>query len=190
MSLLTICQTAAEEIGFTAPTSIIGNTEATAVRLRRLADRTGKDLSKKDWDLLLKEYTFSTTASEPQYALPSDYRSIAPATVWNQTTDMPLYRISRDCWAYEQSATTASYHDQFRMFGDDSGPSKVYDYTDPVSGGNDLLPVLQQELADGHWRNHRTVGIRRRRRRDDLRRRFDDAGRYLAATEVTGPAIS
>jgi hypothetical protein len=122
MSLLTICQTAAEEIGFDAPSSIIGNTDATAVRLHRLADRTGKTLAKKDWDLLLKEYTFSTVAAEPQYALPSDYRSMAHDTAWNQNTNQPLWRVSRSCWAYEKSSISATYDDRFRLFGDDAGP--------------------------------------------------------------------
>lgn len=123
MSLLTICQTAAEEIGFDAPSSIIGNSEASAVRLLRLADRTGKTLAKKNWDLLLKEYTFSTTASEPQYALPSDYRSMASDTAWNQTSNQPMWRISQSCWAYEKSSVSSTYDDRFRLFGDDASPS-------------------------------------------------------------------
>jgi hypothetical protein len=122
MSLLDICQDAAEEIGFDAPSTIIGNTDPTAIRLLRLAHRTGAILAKKSWELLIKEATFDTTASEPQYNLESDYRSLVPDTIWNQTTDQPVYKISNTQWSYEKSAMTGAYEDRFRLLGDDAGP--------------------------------------------------------------------
>ena len=123
MSLLDICQNAAEEIGFDAPTTIIGNTDPTAIRLLRLSHRTGSILAKKTWELLIKEETFSTSAGEPQYDLPSDYRSLVPGTIWNQTTDQPVYKISPRQWSYEKSASTGAFEDRFRMLGDDTAPS-------------------------------------------------------------------
>jgi hypothetical protein len=75
------------------------------------------------WDLLLKEYTFSTVIGEPQYALPSDYRSMATGTIWNQNSNMRLMRVSSGEWAYEKSSLVSTYDDRFRLFGDDSGPS-------------------------------------------------------------------
>lgn len=123
MSLLTICQDAAEEVGFDAPSTIIGNTDPTAIRLLRLAHRTGSVIAKKNWDLLIKEYTFNTSASEPQYDLPSDYRSMVNRTMYNQTTDQPLFKISPDGWAYEKTMSTGAYEDRFRLFGNDTSPS-------------------------------------------------------------------
>lgn len=123
MSLLTICQNAAKEIGFDAPSSIIGNTDPTAVRLLRLATRVGNILSTKNWHILIKPYTFTTTASEPQYALPSDFRSFVNNTAWNQTTDQPIYMISPSQWSYEKSAVTTSFYDRSRLLGDDASPS-------------------------------------------------------------------
>lgn len=122
MSLLDICQDAAEEVGFDAPSSVIGNTDPTAVRIFRLANRTGTILAKKPWELLIKTTTFNTVADEPQYALASDYRSMIPDTIWNQTTDQPIYTISDRQWSYEKSAMTGAYEDRFRLLGDDSGP--------------------------------------------------------------------
>jgi hypothetical protein len=123
MSLLTICQDAAEEIGFDTPSSIISNTDPTAVRLLRLAHRTGAILAKKPWHLLIKTHSFSTVAGEPQYALPSDYRSLVANTIWNQTTDQAVYIISPVMWSYEKSVNTSAYQDMFRLLGDDAGPS-------------------------------------------------------------------
>ena len=71
MSLLTICQNAAEEIGLNKPSTIIGNTNATAVRLLRHATRTGAVMAKKNWHELIKTVTFSTADGEPQQALPA-----------------------------------------------------------------------------------------------------------------------
>jgi len=122
MSLLDICQDAAEEVGFDAPATIIGNNDPTAVRILRLAHRTGAILAKKPWELLIKEYTFSTSAGEPQYDLPDDYRSLVPGTIFNQTTDQPVYKISPRQWSYEKSGNTGAYEDRFRLLGDDEGP--------------------------------------------------------------------
>lgn len=136
MSLLEICQDAAEEVGFDAPASIIGNSDPTAIRLLRLAHRTGAILAKKSWDLLIKEATITTSSGEPQYALPSDYRSVIPNTMWNQTTDQPVFKISAQCWSYEKSNVTSTFYDRFRLLGDDAGPSigaKVTIHPTPAS---------------------------------------------------------
>lgn len=122
MTLLTMCQNAAEEVGFSAPATIIGNTDATAVRLFRHAARTGAIMAKKNWQELIKTHSFSTSASEPQYALPSDYRSMIPGTMWNQTTDTEIFLISPRRWSYEKSVVTSNYYDRYRLLGDDSGP--------------------------------------------------------------------
>ena len=122
MTLKTMCQNAADEIGIKKPTTIYGNTDATAVRLYRQAIRVGKLLAKKNWHELMKAATFSTSASEPQYDLESDYRSMVPDTIWNQTTDRQIFLISPQVWSYEKSVTTATFDDRFRLMGDDANP--------------------------------------------------------------------
>lgn len=123
MTLLTICQDAAEEIGFDTPSTIIGNTDPTAVRLLRLAHRTGAILAKKSWHLLIKPHSLSTSSGEPQYSLPTDYRSLVPNSIWNQTTDQAIYMISPTCWSYEKSSGVSAFQDRFRLMGDDAAPS-------------------------------------------------------------------
>jgi hypothetical protein len=123
MSLLTICQDVADEIGLDKPTSIIGNSENTATRLYRQCVRTGTMLAIKNWHLLIKPYTFSTVADEPQYALPSDWRSFVNNTAWNQTKARIIYIISPQHWAYEKSYVVSTFNDQYRLMGDDAAPS-------------------------------------------------------------------
>ena len=123
MTLLTICQTAAEEVGFTAPSTIISNTAATATRLKRIASRVGKTMAKKNWHELIKPHTFSTSASEPQYDFPTDFRSLLHDTTWNLTTDKRIWIMSPQHWSYEKSAMVTTIDDQMRFLGDDTAPS-------------------------------------------------------------------
>lgn len=122
MTLLTVCQNVADEIGIKKPTSVISSTDATTVRIYRQAVRVGTVLAKKNWHELMKEHSFSTSAAEPQYDFPSDYRSMIPDTAWNQTTDKQIILISPTFWSYEKSVTTATFEDRFRLMGDDAGP--------------------------------------------------------------------
>jgi len=123
VTLLSICQNTAKEIGITSPSTIAGNTNATAVRLLALANRTGTSLAKKQWEELIKTHSFSTSASEPQYSLPSDYRAMVNDTAWNQTTNQQIFMISPQRWSYEKSSGVSAYQDRYRLLGDDSGPS-------------------------------------------------------------------
>lgn len=85
MSLLTVAQAVAEEVGLPAPSSIIGSNDKTAKQLLRLINRSGKRLAKKNWTILQKENTFSTVASTASYSLPSDYDRLLDGTIWDRT---------------------------------------------------------------------------------------------------------
>jgi hypothetical protein len=122
MTLLTICQDVADEVGLDQPASIIGNSENTAVRLYRQAVRTGTMLGIKNWHLLIKPHTFSTSDGEPQYSLPSDWRSFVLNTAYNQTTDQQIFIISPSLWSYEKTVNVSTFDDRFRLLGNDSGP--------------------------------------------------------------------
>lgn len=65
MSLLTICTNVANDLALSAPTSIVGNTDETAIRLLAQAQRAGQSLAKKPpygWLAMQREYTFTTSA--------------------------------------------------------------------------------------------------------------------------------
>ncbi len=123
MSLLTVCQNVANEIGIGAPNSVINNTEDTAQRLLRIATKEAFMLSLLQWDFLIKPSTITTVINEPQYSLPADYRSLVPDTLWNETTDQKVYPISARDWGYEKVVPTSNFYDRVRMLGNDSGPS-------------------------------------------------------------------
>ena len=149
MSLLTICQDVADEIGLDKPSSIIGNTENTAVRLYRQCVRTGTMLAIKNWHLLIKAYTFTTTASEPQYSLPSDWRSFVLNTAYNRTTDKQIFIISPSLWAYEKTTNISTFDDRFRLMGDDTAPSVGRKFT--IHPTPEAVETIYYEYYSKNW---------------------------------------
>lgn len=88
MTLLTICQDAADEIGIDRPTAVIGSSQPAVQKLLRYANKAGVVLSKKvAWQALRKERTFTSVASETQTSiLPSDFDRMVPETFWNRSS--------------------------------------------------------------------------------------------------------
>ncbi len=85
MSLLTICQNAANNIGIAAPATIIGNSDPGARRLLQMARREGQVLSTRtDWVALVAEHVFISDGTS-DYQLPEDFRSLVNDTMWDRT---------------------------------------------------------------------------------------------------------
>lgn len=117
MSLLTLCQTVAEECGYGVPASIVGNTDDTAIQLLALANKAGKALAKKPWQALQSEHTFSTVAGTETYVLPSDYGWYTNNTAWDATNYWQLRgSLSAADWrAYKNGVVNASPRTLFRV---------------------------------------------------------------------------
>ena len=95
MTLLTICQDAANEIGIPSPSAVIGSVDTTVIQLLAAANREGKNLvSGYDWQTLVKEETHTTIAAESQGAMTtiaSDFLRFSNDTMWNRTTNRKFY---------------------------------------------------------------------------------------------------
>lgn len=87
MTLLTILQDAAQEVGVYPPTTVIGNTDPAIQKMLRQAQRVGSDLmARGTWEVLRTQQTFNATAGEQQLnALPSDLDRIIAETFWDRT---------------------------------------------------------------------------------------------------------
>ncbi len=147
MSLLSICQGALSEIGeFEIPPFIVGNPNQTAVQILHLAQREGRELSRRHgWQALVKERTFVTTASELQAgALPADFRHIVSATWWDRTHAWPLFGpASAPQWQELKSGSVGQgVRRWFRMRGD-----ALLLYPTPVTGGDSIV----FEYVSDHW---------------------------------------
>jgi len=92
MTLQTILQDVADEIGIKRPSTFVGNTgDSNAVRLLAQAKAEIRVLRRDaEWTELLKVHTFTTSNGTVKYDLPSDFRSFVNATWWDRTEDWPL----------------------------------------------------------------------------------------------------
>ncbi|MGC3959570.1 MAG: hypothetical protein QM813_16970 [Verrucomicrobiota bacterium] len=117
MTLLSVCQAVAGNAGFAVPSTIVGNTDDTAVILLRLANRAGMTLARKPWSELQTEYAFSTVASTASYALPSDYGWFINDTAWDRTNYWNIRgSLSPQMWQiYKSGLAAASPRSRFRV---------------------------------------------------------------------------
>jgi hypothetical protein len=121
LSLLTICQNAADEIGIGRPNTVYGNTDRTSRRLLRAANRAGKALARLPWPVLRKEATFTSVATETQTsAVPSAWARFVDRTFWNRTLVRPLAGpYSPQEWQRIKARSTAGLTDNFTYRGTD-----------------------------------------------------------------------
>lgn len=131
MSLLTICQAAASSSGFSVPLVIVGNNDATAVLLLSLINKSGKALARKPWQVLQKEYAFSTVVSQSDYTLPADYGWFQNDTCWDRSNYWQLRgSLSPQEWqVYKSGIQTTTPRNRFRVKGNllviDPTPSAI-----------------------------------------------------------------
>jgi len=165
MTLLTIVKTALNEIGSTeVPSTVVGNENETAKQSLALANRALRETAKRTkWELLTRTETITTVASQAEYDLPSDFKSIHNQTMWNTSQRRPTQAVTPQAWSFLQAFTDVSgiiLH--YRIFRDPSGNGqKVQFFPTPGAGqvityeyvSNGLVQsaagVLQEEfLAD------------------------------------------
>lgn len=110
MSLLSICQDAVQEIGITAPTTIVNNQDTNAKQLLRMANKESEILSQfGEWQILKKEHTFTLVTSDQDYALPADYRWIVPSSTWNRDNKrIVISPVTSAEWQFLKGWTTIS----------------------------------------------------------------------------------
>jgi len=122
MTLLSIVQDAASEIGVPAPTTVIGSLDETAVQLLRLANRQGKHLAQRyNWEAITKEATFTTVATESQglvTAAASDFGRFVNNTMYDRTaTKRVIGPLSEAEWQRDQALNAVPVDPTFRIRG-------------------------------------------------------------------------
>ena len=124
MTLLTICQNVAEDIGIPSPTTVVGNTDRQIVQLLQIAQREGRDLaSRYGWTDLIKENTFTlSTSSQDQGLLNSavvsdgDFDYVINDTMWNRTDTLPIPgSLSPRYWQTLQSFVVTAPYLRYRI---------------------------------------------------------------------------
>lgn len=156
MTLLSICQNAANNVGVGAPSSIISSTDPGAVRLLQMARRTARSLAlKANWVALTAEYVFIANGTS-DYTLPSDYRSLVADTLWDRSRYWQMRgALSPQDWqAYKSSvAGAASIERRWRIripSGGVAGEAAVFSI-DPAIGSTDTSSQFVFEYVSKNW---------------------------------------
>jgi hypothetical protein len=95
MSLLSIVQQACGQLNIVQPSAVVTSTDLQDKQLLALAKVGGKELARRlDWQILMKEGTFSTAATETQVSVMTatfaDFARICNHTMWNRTQSRPV----------------------------------------------------------------------------------------------------
>lgn len=141
MSLLTICQDAADRLGIVRPSSVVGSTDQQTLRILGYAQEEGKSLQKDyAWQVLVKEASFTATATETQSsAIPSDFDRFMDDTFYNRTRKRPVYGpLNSHDWSFSKAVVANVLIESFRQRGSTSdilltptptaGDSYYYEY--------------------------------------------------------------
>lgn len=131
---------------YTVPSTIVGNTDPTAVRCLALANRAGRSIAlDHTWQVLLTSHTFPTVNGTTNYALPSDFHRFANITQWDQTNDEQLRGpVSAAEWNYLQQSSVSvgsPFYSYFRIAGD-----RFYIYPTPTSAR-----TIGYDYYSKHW---------------------------------------
>jgi hypothetical protein len=140
MSALTIVQDAMGRLGLQQPSVLFSSTDQQVIQFRSLLNQEGKTLTDAgDWVELQTQWEFSTVATAIQTsAIPSDFDHILNGSMWDRTSDRPVYGpLNAQEWQREKAGPTfTSVYYAFRIRGTDmlftptpaSGLSVFYEY--------------------------------------------------------------
>jgi hypothetical protein len=112
-------------------------------RLLTCSKREGRELAElHDWTVLQSLHTFTTVASQEEYALPTDYLRLIRDTEWDRAQSRPLIGpISTQSWESIKSSSLGSGV-AFRRFRIAKGAStlarKIYVEPTPAANGDTL----------------------------------------------------
>lgn len=135
MTLLSICQDAADEVQIPRPAALAGSSAPDAQRFVRYANKVANALMKRHpWQVLRKEQAFTGVAgSEQTNILPDDFDRFIPETFWNRSASkLAVGPIDPVRWNGLKSGTYSGSQQLFIYRG-----SAVY-FVPDLSGGESL----------------------------------------------------
>lgn len=122
MSLLTICQDAADQIGIERPQVVFGGLQSNEQLLLRLANKVGRHLAAiADWPALRSEAVLAASGGTVQAnAIPADFLRFIPETFWNRAVPAlvsgPVGAVE---WARLEAVSTEGLRQRFTRRGSD-----------------------------------------------------------------------
>ena len=153
--ILNILQSAALEIGVTAPTSGVNSSDLQAKQLLALLIREGREIRNiVYWPQLTKEWTFALVDGQANYALPGDFERFDFRTMWNRGNHWELTGpLSPQEWQWRKSGIVSSGPRQrFRI----KGCADNEFFIDPTPGSSDASLLMVYEYQSSNWLRPKT----------------------------------
>lgn len=124
MTLLSIVQDAADEIGIPPPQTVVENTDPNVTQLLRMVTRHGRWLlARHDWQDLLDEGRLTATGAEDEGSMATitqdtEWLYVVPGTMFNRTQNKPIHGpMTPAQWQREQATTGSLLDSHFRIRG-------------------------------------------------------------------------
>jgi hypothetical protein len=135
MTLLSLVQNVADEVGAQRPTAVYNSSDQTAKRLFQACKKECEFLVRRyAWSALRREATISTVASTGDYALESDFHRMLDETVWDATEYWPMHgSLTPQQWQNVKRSTIARpvNRRRFRLMWDGTTKTRRI-FIDPV----------------------------------------------------------
>lgn len=133
MSLLTIINRVQALVNLPITSTVYTNTGESQKQLLAMCNMAGDILMRDhDWQALVTETSFTTTATEQQtgHTLPTDLERIINETLYNRTTTDPVYGpLSSQSWQAQKAFGTVLTWSQYRLRG-----NSIWMYPSPSAG--------------------------------------------------------
>lgn len=146
MTIKTVIQDAAREVGLPVPATIIDNDDENVAQMLRLATMEGRELvSQFDWSFLVNEKTFTAVAQKIQTsAVPTDFKRFINGTFFNRSRKRDVVGpLTPEEWQQQVSLTSTNVVDAFRYVG-----GNIWMVPDPTAGDTMVFEYISKNWID------------------------------------------
>lgn len=128
MNVLTIVETALDELGMPYPAALTSTTDPTQRQCKALLYAASRFLrSQRTWAQLKKKHSVTLANGRYQYPLPADYYAALPNTQWDENNDWRLIGPLADSEMTDRTIGLDSVTTRiaYRIFGPDLNPAST-----------------------------------------------------------------
>ena len=124
-TLLQSVQTVCRKLGLAVPASVIGSNDPNIVQMYEICNEAGQEYADAhEWQILTQEVSFIATAVESQGSINTlvggDLGWILNDTIWNRTTNRPLYGpLNPAQWQLIKARAAAGPFSEYRIRGNE-----------------------------------------------------------------------
>lgn len=124
-TLLQSVQAVCRKLGLTVPASVVGSNDPNIVQMYEVCNEAGQEYADAyEWQILTAEVSFSATAVESQGSINTivggDLGWIVNDTIWNRTTDRPMFGpLSAQQWQQIKANAAAGPFSEYRIRGNE-----------------------------------------------------------------------